>query len=129
MRLVAQAENLPDYAFSHIYTSGEHEIPVEKKLRLPDRSPWAEKLGCGPRERRRDVVDTRAGYVYDTREQPNRSKIWGLDPRPGKAEVYVYPNCPNGHVVADIVRLDKGHTEGLEPNVVEEIVKLMWSVR
>jgi hypothetical protein len=32
-------------------------------------------------------------------------------------------------VVADIVRLDKGHTEGLEPRVAEEIVKLMLSAQ
>jgi hypothetical protein len=31
--------------------------------------------------------------------------------------------------VADVVRLDKGHTEGLEPKVTEEIVKLMLSAR
>jgi len=27
--------------------------------------------------------------------------------------------------VADVERLDKGHTEGLEPHVTEAIVKLM----
>lgn len=128
-RLVAHAENLPEAAFSHIYTSGQHEIPAEKGLALPESSPWAEKLGCGPRERRADVVDTRPGYVYDSREQDNRNPIWGLDPRPGTAEVYVFPSCDGGHVVADIVRLDKGHTEGLEPNVTEEIVRLMLSAK
>jgi hypothetical protein len=30
-------------------------------------------------------------------------------------------------VVADVVRLDKGHTEGLEPKVTEELIKLMVS--
>jgi hypothetical protein len=39
----------------------------------------------------------------------------------------VYPNCTNGRVVADVVRLEKGHTEGLEPNVTEALVKLMVS--
>jgi hypothetical protein len=39
----------------------------------------------------------------------------GLKPRPGKAQVFVYPECSEGHVVADVIRLDKGHTEGLEP--------------
>ena len=28
-------------------------------------------------------------------------------------------------MVADVVRLDKGHTEGLEPKVTEELIKLM----
>lgn len=126
-RLVAYAENLPEPPFSHIYISGEHEIPAEKNLKLPEDSLWAQKLGCDQRQRVADVVDTKAGYVYDTREQPNRNKIWGLDPAPGTAKVYVFPNCDDGRVVADIVRLGKGHTEGLEPRVTEEIVRLMWS--
>ena len=28
-------------------------------------------------------------------------------------------------MIADVVRLDKGHTEGLEPRVTEELIKLM----
>jgi hypothetical protein len=32
-------------------------------------------------------------------------------------------------VVADVVRIDKGHTEGLEPRITEELVKLMLSAR
>jgi hypothetical protein len=32
-------------------------------------------------------------------------------------------------VVADIARIDKGHTEGLEPHVTEELVKLMVSAK
>jgi hypothetical protein len=32
-------------------------------------------------------------------------------------------------VVADVVRLEKGHTEGLEPNISEALVKLMLSSR
>lgn len=35
----------------------------------------------------------------------------------------------DGHFVADVIRLDKEDAEGLEPNVTEEIVKLMLSVR
>jgi len=30
-------------------------------------------------------------------------------------------------VIADVVRLDKGHTEGLEPKVTEELIKLLVS--
>ncbi len=30
-------------------------------------------------------------------------------------------------MVADVVRLDKGHTEGLEPRVTEALIKLMVS--
>ena len=54
---------------------------------------------------------------------------WGLLPAPGKAQVYTYPDCKQGRVVADVVRLDKGHTEGLEPKVTEELVKLMLSAK
>jgi hypothetical protein len=125
MRLVADASILPEYAFSHIYSSGQHELTAAG---LPPSSKWAERLGCGPRVRRPDVVDDRAGYVYDSREQSNPNQIWGLAPRPGRAEVFVYSGCEGGHLVADVIRLDKGHTEGLEPNVTEAIVRLMLSV-
>ena len=125
-RLAAYAENLPEYSFSHIYESGEHEFTPAG---LPSESRWAQRLGCSAREQRADVVDTKAGYVYDTSGTRAPNKIWGLAPGPGTARVYVYPRCTGGHVVADIVRLGKGHTEGLEPNVTEEIVKLMVSVK
>jgi hypothetical protein len=65
--------------------------------------------------------------VSDSRAQANPNKIWGLKPRPGTAQMFVYPSCADGRVVADVVRMDKGHTEGLEPKVTEEIVKLMLS--
>ena len=50
-------------------------------------------------------------------------------PAPGKAQVFVYPDCKDGRVVADVVRLEKGHTEGLEPKVTEELIKLMLSAK
>jgi len=124
--LVADASILPDYNFSHIYETGEHELTAAG---MPDNSKWAQQLKCKPREQRADVVDTKAGYVNDSREQKNPNAIWGLKARPGTAEVFVYPGCEKGRVVADIIRKDKGHTEGLEPNVTEQIVKLMLSVR
>jgi len=126
LRLVADASVLPSYSFTHIYSSGEHELTAAG---LPANSLWAQKLKCDARVRKADIVDTKAGYVYDSREQPNPNKIWGLKPRPGRAEVFVYGNCENGDLVADIIRMDKGHTEGLEPKVTEEIVKLMMKVK
>ncbi|MFC3076710.1 hypothetical protein ACFODL_01275 [Phenylobacterium terrae] len=126
MRLAADASVLPETPFSHIYSSGEHELTTAG---LPPESRWAQKLGCGPQTRGPGVVDTRAGYVADTRPQANPNKVWGLAARPGTARVYLYPGCADGRVVADVIRLDKGHTEGLEPNVTEEIVKLMLSAR
>ena len=47
----------------------------------------------------------------------------------GTSIVMVYDGCKDGRVVADVVRLDKGHTEGLEPNVTEELVRLMLSAK
>jgi hypothetical protein len=113
---------LPDVEMSHIFATGEHEIAS-----LPETSPWAEKYGAGPRERRPDIVDTEAGQIYDTSRIDIGKKEWGLLPRPGTAQAWVYPNARGGRVIADIVRLDKGHTEGLEPRVTEEIIKLIVS--
>jgi poly(3-hydroxybutyrate) depolymerase len=124
-RFVDKGE-MPACEFSHIYSSGEHELP---STGLPTFSRWAERLGCGPRMRLADVVDTKPGYVYDTRELQNPTAEWGGKPAPGVAQVYVYPNCAHGRVVADIIRMNKGHTEGLEPNVTEQIVKLMLSAK
>ena len=67
--------------------------------------------------------------MFDRGRQNPGTKGWGLLPRPGKAEVFAYPKCKDGRVVADVVRIDKGHTEGLEPKVTEELVKLMLSAR
>lgn len=125
-RLVADASILPDYEFSHIYEAGEHEYT---EAGPPKESKWAQKLGCGAQTRRADVVDTKAGYVNDSRAQQNPNRIWGLKARPGTAQIYTYPGCSKGRIVADIVRMDKGHTEGLEPKITEEIVKMMLSAK
>lgn len=112
-------ETLPDCNFSHIFAIGEYEIES-----LPDSSPWADRYQCEAREHTQ-VVDTEAGWVYDTGRAGY--PVWGREARPGTADVYQYPNCSEGRIVADVVRLDKGHTEGLEPNVTEAIVELMVS--
>jgi len=111
---------LHDCDFSFIYAIGELEI-----ANLPETSPWAEKYGAGPRVRMTDVVDTEKGQVWDPRA--NRGPSWGREPRPGKAEIYMFPNTRDGRIIADVVRLDKGHTEGLEPKITEELVKMMVS--
>lgn len=36
-----------------------------------------------------------------------------------------HPGCNDMRVVADVVRIDKGHTEGLEPDVTKKIIQLM----
>jgi poly(3-hydroxybutyrate) depolymerase len=118
----APPAELPSCDFSFIYTAGQLEIES-----LPSASPWAEKYGCAARERRADIVDAKPGYVTATDQ--SRGPSWGRHARPGTTEAYLYPKCRDGRVVADFIRLDKGHTEGLEPNVLEEIVKLMVSAR
>ena len=111
-----------DCDLSHIFTTGEYEIAS-----LPTTSPLAEKYGAAPRERRPDTVDTVGGKIHDTTRESYSNKGWGFKPGPGTAEVFVYPNAKGGRVIADVVRLNKGHTEGLEPNVTEELVKLIVS--
>jgi pimeloyl-ACP methyl ester carboxylesterase len=108
----------PDCAISYIFATGEHEI-----VALPNTSPLAERYGCAARERRADIVDEQKGYVSAAR--PGRGASWGREARPGTAEVFVYPNCAGGGIVADVLRMDKGHTEGLEPHVTEALVRMM----
>ena len=76
-----------------------------------------------------EIVDTKAGYIYDSSRLNLLRPGWGLLPGPGKAQAFVYPDCKDGRVVADVVRLEKGHTEGLEPKVTEELIKLMLSAK
>jgi hypothetical protein len=113
---------LPTCDFSHVFTVGQWEIDS-----LPTTSPLAEKFGCAARVRRPDIVDDKPGYVWDYARAGY--KVWGTKARPGKAEEYVYPNCRDGRLVADVVRVDKGHTEGLEPKVTAELVRLMISAK
>jgi hypothetical protein len=105
---------------SFIFATGEHEM-----VALPQTSPWAEKYGAGPRERLPDIVDTEPGKIHDTLREGRSSPAWGLSPRPGTAQAWVYPGARGGRVISDVVRLDKGHTEGLEPNVTEALVRMM----
>lgn len=113
---------LPETDLSFIYATGEYEI-----AELPETSPWAEKYGASARQMLADVVDEEPGKVYDTLREGKSSKSWGLAARPGTARIYVYPNAREGRVIADVVRLDKGHTEGLEPKITQEIIKLIRS--
>jgi hypothetical protein len=116
----------PANDFSFIYETGQREMDDKG---LPETSEWAARYGCGARVRKPDVVDTKAGYVYDSTRQNPPNPSWGLLPRPGTAEVFEYPHCKNGRIVADVVRIDKGHTEGLEPHVTEQLIKLMLSAK
>ena len=117
---------LPANDFSFIYEAGQREMDEKG---LPEFSAWAERLGCGARRAPMEIADTKAGYVYDGSRQNPPVPAWGLLPGPGKARMFVYADCRDGRVVADVVRVDKGHTEGLEPAVSEELVKLMVSAK
>ncbi len=114
------ATALPETDISFIFAVGEHEI-----VALPETSPWAEKYGAGPRQRLPDIVDEEPGKIYDTLREGRSSKSWGLHPRPGSAQVFHYPNARDGRVIADVVRVDKGHTEGLEPKVTEALLAMI----
>jgi len=109
---------MPDCDISFIFSTGSLEM-----VRLPETSPWAEKYGAGPRTRQPDVIDTEKGQV--TGATPGRGPSWGREARPGTAQVYVYPNARGGRIIADVVRLDKGHTEGYEPKITEALIKML----
>jgi hypothetical protein len=116
----------PTNDFSFIYETGQREVDEKG---VPETSDWAKKYSCAPRRSPEVITDTKAGYVYDSGRLNLLRPGWGLLPAPGKAQVYVFPDCKDGRVVADVVRLDKGHTEGLEPKITEELVKLMLSAK
>jgi poly(3-hydroxybutyrate) depolymerase len=110
-----------DYSF--IFENGANESSPAAT------SPLAEKYGCSARKQEDDVVDPKPGYVWDATRQDPGSDGWGHYPRSGRAEVFVFPNCKGGRVVADVVRLQKGHTEGLEPNVTDKLVQLATAAK
>jgi hypothetical protein len=67
-------------------------------------------------------------YVHDSTRQNPPTLSWGRLPGPGRAEVF-YPGCSERRIVADVVRMDKGHTEGLEPEVTAELIRMMVAAR
>jgi hypothetical protein len=110
-----------DYSF--IFENGEFESTPAVI------SPLAEKYGCAARREEPEVIDPKQGYVWDSTRQDPGTDGWGHYPRSGRAKVYVFPNCRDGRVVADVVRLMKGHTEGLEPNVTAKLIELAVSAK
>jgi pimeloyl-ACP methyl ester carboxylesterase len=120
----ALLRELPAIDFSFIYATGQREIDEKG---VPETSDWAKKYGCSARRAPQEIVDTRAGYVYDSSRLNQLRPGWGLLPAPGKAQISMFADCKDGRVIADVVRLDKGHTEGLEPKITEELVKLIVS--
>ena len=110
-----------DYSF--IFSNGENEsIPAAT-------SPIADKFGCAARIEQTDVLDPKPGYVWDATRQDPGSDGWGHYPKSGRALVYVFPNCRDGRVVADVVKIAKGHTEGYEPNITDKIIGLAVSAK
>jgi len=110
-----------DYSF--IFSTGEYEtIPAAT-------SPLADKYGCSARVQLPDVLDPKPGYVFDPTRQDPGTDGWGHYPKSGRALVYQFPGCKDGRVVADVVKLQKGHTEGYEPNVTDQLIALAVSAR
>jgi len=110
-----------DYSF--IFSTGEYEfIPAEE-------SPLADKYECDARVELPEVIDPKAGYVWDRRSQDPGTDGWGHYPKSGRAKVYQYPNCKDGRVIADVVKLQKGHTEGYEPNITDKIIEMAVSAK
>src|SRR5262245_56566675 len=110
--------------FSHIFDIRQLEAASASAT---DSSEWATKYGCGKRVRKPDVVDDKPGYV--TASDQTRGPSWGTTARPGTSQVYEFPGCKDGRVVVDVIRMNKGHTEGLEPNITETIVRYMLEAR
>jgi hypothetical protein len=110
--------------FSHIFAIGELEA---SSASATDDSEWAKKYGCGKRVRKADVVDEKRGYV--TASDQSRGPSWGTTARPGTAQVYEFSGCKDGRIVVDVIRMNKGHTEGLEPKITEDLVKYMLAAK
>ncbi len=113
---------------SYIFTTGD--LDSSGRAGVPTTSPVADRYNCATRIRTAIITDSQGGKVSDTRTaetgRPDRPG-WGGLPGPGTTDVYQFPSCDGDRVVADVIRLDKGHTEGLEPRVTEEIVRLIVS--
>lgn len=110
-----------DYSF--IFAVGEYEqIPG-------DTSPLADKFACGRRVQLPEVIDRKPGYVWDPSRQDPGSQGWGGPPKSGRARVYTFPGCRDGRIVADVVRLQKGHTEGFEPSITDKVIELALSAK
>jgi hypothetical protein len=112
-----------DCDYSFIFSNGENESSPAPT------SPLADKFHCARREERPEVLDPKAGYVWDATRQDPGTDGWGHYPKSGRAQVFVFTGCNDGRVVADVVRLAKGHTEGYEPNITDAIIALAVSAR
>ena len=110
--------------FSHIFAIGELEAA---SATATDVSEWATKYHCGKRVRKSDVIDEKPGYV--TASDQSRGPSWGTYARPGTAQIFEFPKCDDGRVVLDVVRMAKGHTEGLEPKITANIIETMLSAK
>ena len=110
-----------DYSF--IFSNGENESTPAAT------SPLAEKYGCAARAEQPEVLDPKPGYVWDATRQDPGTDGWGHYPKSGRALIYIFPKCRDGRVIADVVRMQKGHTEGYEPNVTDAIIGLAVSAR
>jgi hypothetical protein len=72
-------------------------------------------------------MDALSGRIVPTTggegDDPSSAVVLAVLAGNADALALAYRNC------RDVVRIDKGHTEGLEPKITEELVKLMLSAR
>src|SRR6266404_4105736 len=69
----ASLRELPASDFSFIFETGEREMDEKG---LPEASAWAAKFSCGPRQKGDEIVDTKAGYIYDSSRQNPPNPAW-----------------------------------------------------
>ncbi len=95
-------------------TSRSSSRRASTRWALPEASPWAEKYGAGPRVRPLMSWTTSRGDRSTTRCGGEVHAGVGTAAPARTAQVYVCPSgARDGRVIADVVRLVKGHTEGL----------------
>ena len=96
---------------------------------LPETSPWADRYGCGrKRARARRASTTSPGYVW-TMAKPAAQPGAGAQAAARNGPGLRLSRLPGGRLVADVLRLDKGHTEGLEPKITEKLIQMMVAAR
>jgi len=125
--LPAIPTELPPTDFSFVYETGEREIDDKG---IPDTSTWAGEKRLWPPAQRppRSSTPKRAtsttARVKIRRIRPGDSCLVGQG---AGVHVLRLQSGPDSSPMSFASK--KGHTEGLEPKITEELVKLMLSAR
>jgi len=111
---------MPATDISFVFVAGELEI-----TEIPLTSPLAERYGAKRRRYVGEIVDEQAGHAPPPGFENDANPVWSYDGAPGCAQVYDFPETAGGRLVADIVRVSKGHLQSVEPRLTEEIVAMI----